>query len=147
VMFTSDNFNKIPEVEELLEGMIAERFELPFFAQCDALVERQPKLVELMARAGCFQIFVGVESFKSETLRAVRKFHNTPTRYWEIARLCRENGITSHFSNILGFPEDTEESVSEHLAALRSVGPDVASFYLLTPIPGTTQYSEFLRDG
>lgn len=147
VMFTSDNFNKIPDVEELLFGMIEERLELPFFAQCDALVERQPALVSLMARAGCFQMFVGVESFSSATLREVHKFHNTPARYAEIVRLCREACITSHFSNILGFPTDTEDGILHHLDALRSLAPDVASFYVLTPIPGTTQYEEFRHDG
>ena len=75
-MFTSDNFNKYPEARELLEAMIAERIELPFFAQCDTQIERQEDLVELLARAGCFQMFVGAESFDTEALRAAHKFQN-----------------------------------------------------------------------
>jgi hypothetical protein len=144
ILFTSDNFNKYPEVEALLEAMIAERIRLPFFAQCDAQIERQPMLVELLARAGCFQMFVGAESFSVDTLRGAHKLHNTPARYGEIVRLCREHRISSHFSNILGFPTDTEDSVREHLATLKRLSPDVASFYILTPIPGTEQYDEFL---
>ena len=62
-------------------------------------------------------------------------------------RLCREHGITSHFSNIIGFPGDTEEGILDHLRTLRELAPDVASFYLLTPIPGTEQYDEFLGEG
>jgi radical SAM superfamily enzyme YgiQ (UPF0313 family) len=147
VMFTSDNFNKYPEVGELLDAMIAERIEIPFFAQCDAQIHRQEDLVEKMARAGCHQIFVGAESFSSETLRAAHKFHNDPGRYAKIVALCRESGITSHFSNILGFPQDTESGILRHLATLRELAPDVASFYILTPIPGTEQYDDFLRDG
>ena len=147
VMFTSDNFNKYGEVDELLEAMIAERIEIPFFAQCDAQIHRQEDLVERMARAGCHQIFVGAESFNTETLRLAHKFHNDPARYAKIVSLCRENGITSHFSNILGFPPDTEKGILEHLATLRALAPDVASFYVLTPIPGTEQYDEFRRDG
>jgi hypothetical protein len=147
VMFTSDNFNKYGEVNELLEAMIAERIELPFFAQCDAQIHRQEDLVERMARAGCHQIFVGAESFNPETLRGAHKFHNDPARYAKIVALCRENGITSHFSNILGFPPDTEKGILDHLATLRELAPDVASFYILTPIPGTEQYADFRRDG
>ena len=147
VMFTSDNFNKYPEVEELLEAMIAERIRLPFFVQCDAQIERQPGLVELLAKAGCFQIFVGVESFSVEALRGVHKLHNTPARYAEIVRLCREHRISSHFSNIFGFPSDTAESVAEHVETLRALAPDVASFYVLTPIPGTEQYDEYAAAG
>jgi radical SAM superfamily enzyme YgiQ (UPF0313 family) len=147
VMFTSDNFNKYPEVRELLDAMIAERLQLPFFAQCDAQIHRQADLVERMARAGCHQIFVGAESFNTETLRGAHKFHNDPDKYAKIVALCRENGITSHFSNILGFPPDTERGVLQHLTTLRDLAPDVASFYILTPIPGTEQYDDFLRDG
>jgi radical SAM superfamily enzyme YgiQ (UPF0313 family) len=147
VFFTSDNFNKYPEVEELLEAMVEERIRLPFFVQCDAQIERQPKLVALLARAGCFQMFVGAESFSIEALRAAHKFHNTPARYAEIVRLCREHRISSHFSNIIGFPTDTEESIQDHLATLKRLAPDLASFYILTPIPGTEQYDAFLASG
>jgi hypothetical protein len=147
VMFTCDNFNKYPDAEALLEGMIAERLRLPFFAQCDAQVWRQERLVELMARAGCFQMFVGVESFSRSTLLAAHKPQNAPERYAAIVELCRAHGITSHFSNILGFPDDSEDSIRDHLRRLRALGPDVASFYLLTPIPGTEQYDDFMARG
>jgi radical SAM superfamily enzyme YgiQ (UPF0313 family) len=147
VMFTSDNFNKYGDVRDLAHAMIAERLEIPFFAQCDAQVERDPDLVELLARAGCFQMFVGAESFDTAALRAAHKFHNDPGKYARIVALCRENGITSHFSNILGFPSDTKAGIGRHLGTLRELAPDVASFYILTPIPGTEQYDDFLRDG
>ena len=147
VMFTSDNFNKIPEVKQLLEAMIEKRIRLPFFVQCDAQIYRQEELVELLARAGCFQMFVGAESFSREALRAAHKHQNHPERYARIVELCRRYGITSHFSNILGFPTDNEASIREHLKTLRQLAPDVASFYLLTPVPGTEQYAEFLEQG
>jgi radical SAM superfamily enzyme YgiQ (UPF0313 family) len=147
VLFTSDNFNKIPEVRQLLQGMIDEGLRLPFFAQCDTRVERQEDLFPLLARAGCFQMFVGAESFSREALRGAHKLHNHPERYARIVELCRAYGITSHFSNILGFPSDTEETIREHLETLRELAPDVASFYALTPIPGTEQYGDFLERG
>jgi radical SAM superfamily enzyme YgiQ (UPF0313 family) len=91
VMFTSDNFNKYPEAAELLEAMIAERLDLPFFVQCDVQVVRQPRFVELLARAGCYQMFVGVESFDRAALLAVKKNQNHPERYAELVRLCAEH--------------------------------------------------------
>jgi hypothetical protein len=147
LMFTSDNFNKIPGVEELLEAMIRLRLPLGFFAQCDAQIAEQPELVELLARAGCFQIFVGVESFRRSVLLATRKGHNRPERYGRIAELCRRHGITSHFSSILGFPEDRERDVREHLEMLCRIDPNAASFNILCPIPGTEQYDDFLSRG
>ena len=147
VMFTSDNFNKYPEVRPLLEAIIAERLRLPFFAQCDTQIHKDPELVALLARAGCFQFFVGAESFSAEALKGVHKFHNDPRKYARIVELCHANGITAHFSNIIGFPSDTERSILEHLHVVRELAPDVASFYILTPIPGTEQYDDYLRDG
>jgi hypothetical protein len=147
IMFTSDNFNKVPEVGALLEAMIEERIELPFFAQCDAQIYRQEELVAQMARAGCFQMFVGVESFRRTALAEAHKLQNQPRHYAQIVELCRAHGITSHFSNILGFPDDTAAGIADHLRALQALRPEVASFYILTPIPGTEQYDDFLARG
>ena len=147
IMFTSDNFNKYAEAPTLLEAMIAERLNMPFFVQCDTQIVRQEDFVDLMARAGCFQVFVGVESFNRQILLAAHKSQNHPQLYGDIIRMCRSRGIITHFSNIIGFPEDTEAGIREHLNELIAMGPDAASFYILTPIPGTQQYDEFLAEG
>lgn len=88
-MFTADNFNKYPEVRQLLEAMIEEKIRLPFFVQCDTQIARQDDLVELLARAGCFEMFVGVGSFQREALRGAHKFQNHP-----------KHRITTHFSSV-----------------------------------------------
>jgi hypothetical protein len=147
IMFTSDNFNKYPEAEELLATMVEERLGLKLFVQCDTQIARQEHLVDLLARAGCFQMFVGVESFNRQTLLAAQKGQNRPETYRDIVRLCREHGISSHFSNIIGFPQDTEHEIREHLEVLCEMAPTWASFYILCPIPGTEQYDDFLAQG
>ena len=144
-MFTSDNFNKYPEAALLLQRMIEEKLHLPFFVQCDAQLSRQPEFVELLGRAGCFQCFVGVESSHRQTLLAAHKAQNHPETYGTIVQLCRKNGIATHFSNIIGFPGQTTADVEEHSRILDSLDPDIASFYILTPIPGTEQYADFLK--
>ena len=101
----------------------------------------------LLAKAGCYQMFVGVESFNRQTLLAAQKGQNRPEMYRDIVRLCREHGISSHFSNIIGFPQDTPTEIEQHLETLREMGPTWASFYILCPIPGTEQYDDFLADG
>jgi len=147
VMFTSDNFNKYAEAKELLEQMIRENIGIPFFVQCDTQVAKQEELVSLLGRAGCFEMFVGVESFNRKTLLAAHKTQNHPSTYSDIAKICRKYDIISHFSNIIGFPDDTAGIIREHLHVLRELNPDVASFYILTPVPGTEQYDDFLAAG
>ena len=110
-------------------------------------IAKQEDFISLLARAGCFQMFVGVESFQRQTLIAAHKTQNRPELYGEIVRLCGKHKVQSHFSNIIGFPADTPKSVHEHVEILRDLNPTVASFYVLTPIPGTEQYDEFLEAG
>ena len=147
IMFVSDNFNKFPQVRELLQAMIEARLGLPFLCQCDTQIAREPDLVDLLGRAGCFEMFVGVESFNRKTLKSAGKNHNDPRRYADIIRLCGDAGIRPHFSNIIGFPDDDEAEVQNHLEVLKTLRPRVASFYVLTPIPGTEQYDSFSKAG
>ena len=147
VMFTSDNFNKIPNVNELLNTMIEEDLCIPFFCQCDTQLGSQPELIELMGRAKCFDIFLGIETFNRETLLAANKSQNRPEKYAGIVNLCHKYGINVHFSNIIGFPNDTEESILNDLQILKGIDPDQASFYVLCPIPGTAQYDDFMEKG
>ncbi len=147
IKFVSDNFNKFPYVRELLNAMIDEKIDLPFYCQCDTQIAKDPELVELLGRAGCYEMFVGVESFNRKTPKAVGKYHNYPEHYEEIIRLCNAWNIRRHFSNIIGFPDDEVADVQHHLDILKELRPRIASFYILTPIPGTEQYDEFLREG
>jgi len=120
---------------------------LSFFVQCDTQVHRDEELGELLGRAGCFQMFVGVESFDRKTLLGAHKGQNHPQAYSEIVRLCRKYRISSHFSNIIGFPGQTKQDIQDHWKVLDELDPQVVSFYVLTPIPGTPQYQEFLDGG
>ena len=97
IKFVSDNFNKFPQVRDLLQAMIDERLDLPFYCQCDSQIAKDPELVELLGRARCYEMFVGVESFNRKTLKAAGKYHNHPEQYAEIIRLCNEagSGLTS----------------------------------------------------
>jgi radical SAM superfamily enzyme YgiQ (UPF0313 family) len=147
IFFTSDNFNKYAEAADLLNAMIDEKIEIPFVLQCDTQIARQPELVELMGRAGCYQMFTGMESFDRETLRRAKKFQNHPDTYADIVRLCHDNGISTQFANIIGFPDHREEDILAHVRLLRELDPDTAVFFTLTPIPGTEQYDDFMREG
>ena len=91
VMFTSDNFNKYAEAKELLEQMIAQKSEHAVSSR--NAIHKSPSRRNssaLMARAGCFEMFVGVESFNRKTLLAAHKTQNHPSTYSEIVTALRE---------------------------------------------------------
>jgi len=147
VVFTSDNFNKFPEAESLLSAMVDENVGIRFWFQADTQIVNQEKLVDLIAKAGGAEMFLGTESFDEQNLKTVHKRHNRPDTYSEIIRMCRETGIRAHFSNIFGFPDQYEAGIKDHLSILKELSPEFASFYVLTPIPGTEQYKEYLDAG
>lgn len=143
ILFTSDNFNKVPDVYELLHAMIEEQLSIPFLCQVDTQIGDQEELLELMRRAGCLQMFIGVESLDRATLLGVRKTHNHPPQYGRIIELSRKRGIMTHFSNMIGFPPDTPQSIDNQVDGLRELDPDITTFFIMSPIPGTDQYAEF----
>lgn len=148
VFMTSDNFNKYPKVKELCEAIIDEKLDLRFFVQCDVQIGSiDAALLPLFAKAGVFQIFLGIESLSQAALTEVHKTQNRPKLYRHIKELCDEVGINSHFSMINGFKADTYESIVDQLHTLIDIDPSMASFYTLCPIPGTEQYARFRREG
>lgn len=147
IMITSDNFNKYPEAKQLVQSMIDEKIDIPFFIQCDTQIGRQHELLELLGKAGCKEIFLGAECFDRATLVEFGKRQNKPEVYQEIVDLCWQAGISSHFSNIIGFPTQDKAAVREHLATLIDLNPTWASFYILCPLPGTEQYASYLENG
>jgi len=147
LMFPSDNFNKIPGIKDILRAIIEARLGIRFFVQCDAQIAHDEELVELLGRAGCFQMFVGVESLDRAVLESVHKRHNKPEQYAQIVRLCRKYGIKPHFSNIIGFPGQTPEQIEDHLVGLMELDPTFASFYVMTPEPGTPDWKTYTGKG
>ena len=147
IMFTSDNFNKYPDGPALLEAMIAEKIRLPFFVQCDTQIAKQEELVDLLARAGCFKCL-------SEWNPLTGKFcwrrtsRITTQRFTVTSSACVENAGSSHTSRTSSdFPRTQRQasrSIWRHLSRCPRM---LASFYILTPIPGTQQYDEFLAAG
>lgn len=154
VMFTSDNFNKIPNIKELLRMMIAENINIPFFAQCDTQLEKDEELINLMMLAGCTQVFIGLESLNEANLDEVHKVHNKGdhkrdvfTKTQKLIELLRKYKINSQVATIIGFPKDKLGDTIEQLQSMKTLDPDIGSFYILTPIPGSADYLKYLNAG
>jgi len=147
VLFASDNLNAWPGVKDLMRAMIEEGADMPFFAQCDVGIARDEELIELMSRAGCTQMFLGVESSDPVILAAIGKRHNDPGDYQKIVRLCDRHDISTHFSTIVGFPQQERGGVLREMREIKRLAPTIASFFPLVPTPGTLQYKRFREDG
>jgi radical SAM superfamily enzyme YgiQ (UPF0313 family) len=151
--FTDDNIARNPRWRELFDVLIKIREEekIPFtFMMQSDLAARKIKggdFFKLAARAGCNQVFFGVESVNKENLRAQTKFQNQVDQYKDLVDHCHSFGITCHAGYILGLPFDTQASIKEDVAELQRMGFDSASFYILSPLPGSKDHQQWWHEG
>jgi len=148
--FTDDNFARKKLWRETFEALIRLRQEglkITFMMQVD--LARKPKdFVRLAAEAGCTQVFIGMESVNPENLKAEGKGQNKVEEYVEIRREWHEAGVVVHVGYIIGLPFDTKEQLPRDIEYLTDViQPDVASFFMLTPLPGSHDHVEMKRRG
>ena len=147
IMFTSDNFNKYPEAEALLDGHGEGATRAGVLRPVRYADREAGAPGGALAEAGCFQIFVGVESFNRQTLLAARKGQNRPEMYRDIVRLCRSTESARTFPTSSAFPRIRRKRCSRAPGDVTRVGPTLASFYIFCPIPGTEQYDDFHGGG
>ncbi len=141
--FTDDNFARNPLWEELLDGLIELRrsgLTISFMVEADLACHKIPRFLEKLAAAGCTQIFMGVESMNPENLVDARKNQNKVSQYRLLWDRCHELGILVHAGYIVGFPHDTPESVKTDVEQLFQEGADQASFFILSPCPGSEDH-------
>lgn len=142
--FTDDNFARNPLWETLLDGIIALReagAKVRFMCEADLACRKIPRFLDKLARAGCGQIFMGVESVNPRNLVDAHKPQNKVHQYAELWSRCHELGIVVHAGYIIGFAGDSAESVAEDVETLRRLGADQVSFFILTPLPGSEDHA------
>jgi len=150
--FTDDNFSRNPQWEAIFDGLIAMRRDegiaIDFMMQVDTAASRIPRFVDKAARAGCVQVFIGMESIREDNLKAADKRQNRVGTYRESIARWHESGILCHVGFIIGFPHDTYERVMEDVRTLREeLLVDQASFFMLTPLPGSRDHRNAVDKG
>ncbi|MCK6521228.1 B12-binding domain-containing radical SAM protein [Myxococcota bacterium] len=116
-------------LDELLERLIAagRPVEWLCYARADDLTD--PVRVRRLREAGCRQVQIGVESGSAEILRNMNK-RTTPEINARALQVCRDEGLTTVITLIVGFPGETERSLAETRALVKRAPPD---FFFVAP--------------
>jgi len=151
-LFTDDNFSRNgnwrPIFEQLARMREEEGIPFSFCMQVDTQAFKIPDFVRLAARAGCSSVFIGMESINPQNLKSAGKAQNKVEDYRAMIAAWRDAGIAAHVAYIIGFPHDTEQSVAEDVERLkRDLQVEQASFFMLTPIPGSRDHVEMVQSG
>ena len=106
-----------------------------------------PEFLELAARSGCKQLFIGLESVSQASMNAVHKGFNRVDTYARVIDRIHAHGIAVQAGIVFGFDEDTEAVFGETLDFLEAAGVQNATFNILTPYPGTPLFQRLEAEG
>lgn len=104
------------------------------------------KTIPAMAKAGCSGVQVGIESGSNWMLKEMRK----NTRIEESLAACKlikRHGIHLSTFFIIGFPQETEDTLAQTVQAMKEVHADRLIYSIFTPYPGTETFSDCQRRG
>ena len=182
LFLVDDDFFRSPRWEEILSGLVEVKKEYPklsFMMQVDvdassyadiaegesetAKHRRSRRFIDLAAKAGCYQAFVGIESLNPDNLNFATKYQNTDDRqhrmtledskrrvfakYRRVVDNWHKVGISVHAGYMLGFPFDGADCGRIAAKTLKKIGFDIVSFFIMTPLPGTEDQVRYAQEG
>lgn len=149
---TDDNFARNKSWEEMLDRIIwlreNEGIKIKLIIQVDTLCHKTPNFIEKACRAGTNRVFIGLENINPDNLMAAKKRQNKITEYRYMLQKWRDHGATTYAGYILGFPNDTRESILRDIEIIKKELPvDLLEFFFLTPLPGSEDHKVLLEKG
>jgi len=116
-------------------------------AQATIHAARDDEFLELAARSGCKQLFIGLESLSQASVIEVSKAFNRVNEYAQAIRRIHSHGIAVQAGIVFGFDHDDEAIFEKTLEFLEACGVQNATFNILTPFPGTRLYKRLDAEG
>ncbi len=93
-------------------------------------------------------MFIGLENINPANLIAAKKRQNKITEYRKMLLEWKRVGIMTFAGYILGFPNDTPESIRHDLEIIKKELPlDMLEFFVLTPLPGSEDHKVLAEKG
>jgi radical SAM superfamily enzyme YgiQ (UPF0313 family) len=130
-------------------------------AFCNALLERKSKILwttpvraeiidpetaQLMKRAGCYNVGIGIESANNAQLVRMQK-RNTIEAVQKGIRIFKDAGIEVLGQFVIGSPGDTLGSVHQSIAFAKQSELDFVMFYAILPFKTTEQWDYVQKEG
>jgi anaerobic magnesium-protoporphyrin IX monomethyl ester cyclase len=132
-------------VKDICDELAKRKINIPWL--CMGRVDNvTAEMLSAMKRAGCREIFFGLES-GSERLLGEMKKGITKEQMRMAVKLTQKAGIVAGGSFILGLPGEDDKSVRETLSFARSLGANYVQFAVATPFPGSELFEEVASKG
>ena len=145
--FVDDNItSNMDGAKELYRSLIPAK--IRWVSQASINVAFDEEFLTLIKASGCQGLLIGIETLNVANLRQMHKSFNTMKGGYEAALAnLRRHGIRLYVTFILGYDEDTIETIEEALAFARKHRFYIVAFNHLTPFPGTPLYERLKKEG
>jgi len=141
VLFRDETFTISKErTRKICEGMIERGIKLSWM--CNIRIGSVDKeLMELMKKAGCHNLWVGVESGVQEILDIAKKDIKVEdiVKTFEIARDVK---INTHAHFMFGMEGESKESLDKTIKFIKKIRPTTIDIGITTPFPGTVLFDK-----
>ncbi len=107
------------------------------FARVDIV---SAEMLDIMKRAGCWQIMYGVENFNQDILDSIKKGVEV-SQVFDAVNWAKKAGLEVRVCMIVGNVGDTEPIIDRNIKLLKKLDPDYISVAILTPFPGHEVYN------
>jgi radical SAM superfamily enzyme YgiQ (UPF0313 family) len=146
IVFWDDNIAADPEYAKQLFKEITP-YKKWWSSQTSIHAGWNDELLELAAKSGCKQLFLGLESVSQISLDHANKSFNKVEDYYKIIKRIQSYGISVQVGIIFGFDEDDPSIFGKTNSFLEAAGVQNATFNMLTPYPGTPLFKRLEAEG
>lgn len=137
IWFADDIFGLKPGWVQQFSQLVNERnVKIPFKIQSRADLLLRDNTVEMLAAAGCTDVWIGAESGSQKILDAMEK-GITRQQIYEARKLLKQYGINASFFLQFGYRGETWEDIHSTIAMVKELMPDDIGISVSYPLPGT----------
>jgi hopanoid biosynthesis associated radical SAM protein HpnJ len=129
-----------------VEALAREIGKLGIVWSCNAKANVPRSTLKVLKDNGLRLLLVGYESGNQKILHNIKKGMRVDVAR-QFAKDCRELGIVTHGTFILGLPGETKETIEETIRFAIEVNPHTIQVSLAAPYPGTFLYRQALENG
>ncbi|MDI6737765.1 MAG: radical SAM protein [Nanoarchaeota archaeon] len=137
----------IGRAKEICREIIRRKLDITWNIYNGLRVDRlDEELLNLLKKSGCYRISIGVESGNQKILDSINK--GTKLQDIEqVFKLANQVGIETIAFCMIGFPNETEQTMKDTINFILRVKPSIAKLSILMPLPGTPIFDKWDKEG
>jgi radical SAM superfamily enzyme YgiQ (UPF0313 family) len=152
IFFCDDHFVADPRwTKELLREMVKLNLSFPkpmeFMTQLTINLGEDEEAMQLMAEANFWQMSIGIESPRKDSLLEVHKIQNTRLDMVQAVRAIQSHGMMVKSNIMLGFDHDDETIFDQVYDFVMAASIPYVNVFSLNSYPGTPQTARLLAEG